>query len=194
MSSPRSRRGGRGRVTTLSRKKRSSRNRFALTSAWRSRLLAAMTGCSPQWSRAAQPAERTAFQYGEQLGLHVHGHFADFIQKKGALVGFLQQTRFGLNRVGEGALLLAEQLGFNQMFGQCGAVDLDEGRRSGHRAGVDDPCGRGSCRTPFPPCSMTVVDGMRLSFWMVSRTRRMACELPRIRSVACLRRKSRSRW
>jgi hypothetical protein len=42
-------------------------------------------------------------------------------------VGGLEEARFGLVGVGEGATLEAEELGLEQGFGDGGAVDADEG-------------------------------------------------------------------
>src|SRR5690242_15478443 len=41
-------------------------------------------------------------------------------------MGGLQESRLRAPRVGEGALLEAEHLGFEQSFRNCGAVDVDE--------------------------------------------------------------------
>ncbi len=52
---------------------------------------------------------------------------ADFIQKYGAAVGHFQFAFFLRHGAREGALLVAEQLAFEQGFGKGGAVDGDEG-------------------------------------------------------------------
>ena len=54
------------------------------------------------------------------------GHVADFVQKHGAGVGLLEFAGLGDVGAGERALLVAEQLALHQIFGDRGAVDLDE--------------------------------------------------------------------
>jgi hypothetical protein len=61
----------------------------------------------------------------QQLRLHFHRDIADFIQKKRAPVGQLQTADLGGGRPREGALLVSEQLAF------------DEGDRQGRDAQAD---------------------------------------------------------
>ena len=77
----------------------------------------------------------------EQQGLHPQRHLADFVEEDGAAVGHLQQARPVAVRVGEAALDVAEQLGFEQRIGQAGAVDRDE-RLAGPGAAAVDQAGR----------------------------------------------------
>ena len=51
---------------------------------------------------------------------------ADFVEKQGAALRLLDFARGGLDRAGEGAAFVAEQFGFEQGFGNRGAVDRDE--------------------------------------------------------------------
>ena len=55
------------------------------------------------------------------------GHVADFVQKHGAGVGLLELAGLGDIGAGERAFLVAEQFALHQVFGNRGAVDLDEG-------------------------------------------------------------------
>ena len=62
----------------------------------------------------------------KQLGLQPHVHFGDFVEQQRAAVGLLEFADAPRDRAGEGALLVAEQLGFEQSFGNGGAIDADE--------------------------------------------------------------------
>src|ERR1051325_7274744 len=63
-------------------------------------------------------AQQTALQHGR--------HGADFIEENRATLGFLEEALLVLDRAGEGALLVAEEFGFEQRFGQRGAIDRHE--------------------------------------------------------------------
>ncbi|MNQ95635.1 hypothetical protein D3C85_1112010 [compost metagenome] len=54
-------------------------------------------------------------------------HLADFVQQKRAAVGLLELADAAGHGAGEGALLVAEQLGFQKVVRNGGAVDADEG-------------------------------------------------------------------
>ena len=54
------------------------------------------------------------------------GHLADLVEEDRALVGRLELADLLLGRAGERALLVAEQLAFQQRLGQRGAVEADE--------------------------------------------------------------------
>jgi hypothetical protein len=54
------------------------------------------------------------------------GNVADLVEEQGAAVGQLDLALGGLDRAGERSLLVAEQFGFEQVFGDRGAVDGDE--------------------------------------------------------------------
>ena len=54
-------------------------------------------------------------------------HVADFIQKQRAVVGLLELAQVPRDGAGEGAFLVAEELGFDQFGGHGGAVQRDEG-------------------------------------------------------------------
>src|SRR5439155_10955501 len=65
-------------------------------------------------------------KYTEQLGLQVWRHLADLVQEQRAPLRHLKEPFLVSGRAGERPLLVAEQLGFNQIFGNRRAVDLDE--------------------------------------------------------------------
>ena len=68
---------------------------------------------------------------------------SDLIQKQGAVVGQFDLTNLtGRGRAGKGSLFIAEQLGFNEVFMEHRAVDLDKGAVGPVADGVD---GLGHC-------------------------------------------------
>ena len=76
---------------------------------------------------AAHPADLLLLEHPQQLGLQVKGHVSDFVQENGSGMGELEQALFSaLFGPGEGALLIAEQLAFQQVPGKGGAVDGDK--------------------------------------------------------------------
>ena len=84
-------------------------------------------------------------QDAQQLGLHFEADVADFVEEQGAAVGQLEAADLVAMGAGERPFDVAEQLAFEQVGGQGGAVDLDEGlgRRAGWsrgRRGRAAPC------------------------------------------------------
>ncbi len=73
-----------------------------------------------------QPVIWSAVQNAQQFHLDLRLQFANFVEKNRALVGHFKQA--GLRGIGaaEGSLLVAEQFALHQMFGQRGAVDIDQ--------------------------------------------------------------------
>ena len=70
---------------------------------------------------------------------------ADLVEEQGAAMGELDLALGGLDRAGEGALLVAEQFGLEQILGDRGAVDRDEAAAAragwcGGRRGRAIPC------------------------------------------------------
>ena len=64
----------------------------------------------------------------QQLDLEVHGHIPDLVQHQRAAVGVLKQADLSLGAgSGEGALFITEQLRFQQVGGDRGAVQLHIG-------------------------------------------------------------------
>ncbi|OPZ58915.1 MAG: hypothetical protein BWY87_01241 [Deltaproteobacteria bacterium ADurb.Bin510] len=88
-------------------------------------------------TRGAQGLELLFLQHAQQLGLGHLGEFADFIQEDSAAVGLLEAAVTALLGPGEGALLVAEEFGFDQGVGHGRAVDLDEGPGLARAAVVD---------------------------------------------------------
>ncbi len=75
---------------------------------------------------AADPFKLTFLQHAQQLGLERGRDFADFVEEDRALVGEFKAPLALVQRAGERAFLVAEQLGFQQVVGQGGAVEFDE--------------------------------------------------------------------
>ncbi len=86
----------------------------------------------------AAPAEALhalLLQHAQQLGLQPQRQFADLVEQQGAAVGQLELAGLGAHRAGEGALLMAEENGFEHLLGDRRAVHRDEGRvRAGGKA------------------------------------------------------------
>ena len=74
-------------------------------------------------------------QYAQQLDLQGERHVADFVEKERAAVGRLEKADPAGASAGKGALGMAEEFGFEQLFGNGAAVDGDE-RPLGARAGA----------------------------------------------------------
>src|SRR5438309_6342052 len=66
-------------------------------------------------------------QRTQELGLQIHGHVSDFIEKERAPLGGFEQTLLGLHGPGESALDVAEQLGFDQRGDQRRTVHRRKG-------------------------------------------------------------------
>ena len=89
--------------------------------------------------RAAHPAHHAVLQNPQELCLQGKTHGIQLIQQEGAAVCQLEETG-PLLCAGIGALLRAEQHGFQQVFRDGRAVDCDEGPE-GPGAGVVDALG-----------------------------------------------------
>ena len=65
-------------------------------------------------------------QRAQQLHLRVERQFADFVEEQRAAIGFLELADALVDGAGEGALLVAEQDAFDEIFRDGAAVDGDE--------------------------------------------------------------------
>ena len=90
---------------------------------------------------AADADDRLFLEHAEQLGLAGEAHVADLVEEQRAAGGQLELAGAGFVGVGERAFLVAEQLAFEQRFGEGGAVDGDERVLAAAAAEVDR-CGR----------------------------------------------------
>ena len=75
---------------------------------------------------AADPLELTLLEGAEQLHLHLDGDFSNLIEEERAPVCELEASGLGGHGTGEGAALVAEELGLHQVLGNGGAVDFNE--------------------------------------------------------------------
>src|SRR5260370_24950505 len=62
----------------------------------------------------------------QNFGLGLQAHVADFIQKESAAISFVEFALLVFQRAGEGSLAVAEEFALNQVFGNGGAVYLNE--------------------------------------------------------------------
>ena len=76
-------------------------------------------------------------QRAQHLGLRLQAHVGDLVEEDRAAVGGLEAAAPIADRAGEGALHVAEQLALDQLFGDRGAVDLDERPAAAAAEGVD---------------------------------------------------------
>ena len=76
--------------------------------------------------RAPDRIDLALLQRAQQLDLGVHRQFADFVEEQRAAVGLGELADVLFVGAGEGALLVAEQDRFDEVFRQRAAVDGDE--------------------------------------------------------------------
>ena len=76
--------------------------------------------------RAPQPLELARLDHAQQLDLRRQVELADLVEKERAPLGKLEAPFLRRVRAGERALLIAEQLRFDEALGQRRAADLDE--------------------------------------------------------------------
>ena len=74
----------------------------------------------------ADALEAAVLRDAEELGLELRGHLGDFIEEQGAGAGFLEAADALVDRAGEGAFFVTEEFGFEEVFGEGGAVDFHQ--------------------------------------------------------------------
>ena len=79
------------------------------------------------WPVAAYALDPALFDRAQDLRLHAEGHIADLVEEQGAAAGQLEASDSRSDGAGEGAALVAEQLGFEEAFRDGGAVHGDQG-------------------------------------------------------------------
>ena len=72
--------------------------------------------------------------------MQILGQQSDLVEEQRAPVSRLEQPRFGFTGVGEGAPLVAEQLGLQERLGDRRAVDRDERATLSRPCVVESPC------------------------------------------------------
>ena len=75
---------------------------------------------------AADALDHALLEEAQQLDLERQRDVADLVEEQSAALGQLDLAGVGLDRAGERASLVAEQLGLEQILGDRGAVDGDE--------------------------------------------------------------------
>ena len=88
-------------------------------------------------ARSAEPFELLFLEHAQDLRLRALAHVADFVEEQRAAVGLLEAADAHAVRAGEGALLVTEELGLEQVFLKRSRVDLDERAFSARRSVVD---------------------------------------------------------
>ena len=86
--------------------------------------------------RAADAVDHALLDGAQQLGLQPHVHLGNLVEQQRAAVGLLEFADAARDRAGEGALLVAEQFGFEKRFRDRGAIDADERLLGAARARV----------------------------------------------------------
>src|SRR5229473_4960624 len=88
------------------------------------------TRVGPKRARASQPLELPLLQHAEQFGLQFKRNFSDFVQENRTAVGHFEAANALRDRSRECALLVSEQLAFEQACRNGRAVELHEGLRA----------------------------------------------------------------
>ena len=77
-------------------------------------------------ARAAKTTDTAVLEDGEELALERSGQQSDLVEEQSAEVRRLDQPRFGLTSVGEGAALVAEEFRFQKGLRNGRTIDVDE--------------------------------------------------------------------
>ena len=89
----------------------------------------------------ADGVEALLVEGAQDFGLGLQAHVADFVEEERAAVGALEGAAlFGGRRLGPagaGAVAVAEEFGLDEVFGDGGAVELDEDAVAAEGFGVD---------------------------------------------------------
>ncbi len=112
---------------------------------------------------ASDPPYLLFLDRAQNLRLHGEGEVADLVQKKGAAVCLLEKARVAGEGAGEGALLVAEKLAFEESFRNRGAVYGKEGVVLSRAVVVDALCEELFSRTAFSVDEHGGVGGRHLS-------------------------------
>jgi hypothetical protein len=76
---------------------------------------------------APDPFELAFLEDAQEFGLDDGGDFADLVEEEGPAVGELEAALALGDGAGEGAFFVAEELAFDEVFGDGGAIEGDEG-------------------------------------------------------------------
>src|SRR2546426_2269393 len=104
----------------------------------------------------------------QELGLQRQRELGDLVEVDRSVVGVLELTESTSVGAGEGALLVTEQLGFEQAVRDRGAVDLDERRSEEHTSELQSPCNL-VCRLLLEKKKIKTETSTCLNIYAVSR-------------------------
>ena len=76
---------------------------------------------------AADGGELAFLEDAEEPGLGFGGHVADLVEEEGAAGGLFEAALGAVHGASEGAAFVAEEFAFDELAGDCGHVDGDEG-------------------------------------------------------------------
>ncbi len=93
----------------------------------------------PDHLLAADAGDLPFLEDAEELHLHPERHLAHLVQKEASPVGLAELSLLPPVGPGEGPLLVAEELRFQQGLGDRRAVELDEGALLPEAVEVDEP-------------------------------------------------------
>src|SRR6059036_4142627 len=85
----------------------------------------------------ADALDPTFFDGAQNLRLHAEGHIADLVEEQRAAAGQLEASDPRSDGAGEGATLVAEELGFEETLRDSGAVHGDQGAVLARAPAVD---------------------------------------------------------
>src|SRR5260370_18539234 len=88
------------------------------------------TGVCQKGARASQPLELPLLQHAEQFGLQFERNFSYFVQENRATIRHFESPNALRDRSCECALLVSEQLAFEQACRNCRTIELDERLRA----------------------------------------------------------------
>ena len=86
---------------------------------------------------AADPLDLAGLERAQQLDLGVERQLADLVEEEGRAVGILEAADMAVEGAGEGALLVAEQHRFDEIFGDRAAIDDVQRLLAARGGGVD---------------------------------------------------------
>ena len=75
----------------------------------------------------------------QDLGLGAKTHVAHFIEEESRVISAFELAAFGLGGPGEGTAYVAKEFRFDEVLGDGGAIELDEGMAGPLRLGVESP-------------------------------------------------------
>ena len=88
---------------------------------------------------APHTLEALLFQNSQDFRLGFQAHVANFVQKKGAMIGQIKASPPPLIGAGESTSLVPKELAFNKILRDCSAVDLDQRTRISGAEMMDGP-------------------------------------------------------